>query len=82
MLKRVIGRLSVTLSVKIITGKGKNSLTELLIKELSLSVIFLRLSVKTLYERDKNLRGPPILSEEARGHFSVLPILNPVTKSP
>ena len=26
---------------------------------------------KDFYERDKNLRGPPILSEEARGYFTV-----------
>ena len=67
MLERVIGS---------VIGQNHHrewtiSLTELLVKEWSLSVIFLRLSVKTFYERDKNLRGPPILSGDARGYFTV-----------
>ena len=32
---------------------------------------FLRFSVKACYEKEQNLRGPPILNEEARGYFIV-----------
>ena len=45
-------------------------MTELLIKELSLSVIFLWLSVKAFHEKGKNLRDLPILNQEARGYFT------------
>ena len=48
----------------------ENTLTELLIKELSLSVIFLWLSVKALYDKGRNLKNLLRLSQEARGYFT------------
>ena len=39
--------------------------------ELSLSVIFLWLSVKAVYGKGKNLRDSPRLSQEAQGYFTV-----------
>ena len=39
--------------------------------ELSLSVIFLWLSVKAFYEKGKNLRDLLRLNQEARGYFTV-----------
>ena len=48
----------------------ENTLTELLIKELSLSVIFLWLLVKAFYEKGKKLRDLPRLNQEARGYFT------------
>ena len=68
VLKRAIGRFSVALSVQIITWNGKDS-DRTTYHELSLSVIFLGLSVKAFYEKDKNLRDVPRLHQEARGYF-------------
>ena len=70
VLKRVIGRLSVALSVKIITWNGKHS-DRTAYNELSLSAIFLWLSVKAFYEKGKNLTDLPRLNQEARGYFTV-----------
>ena len=58
MLKRVIGRLSVALSVKIITGNGKFS-DRTTYKGMVLIGDFPPVIGKDFFERDKNLRDPP-----------------------
>ena len=64
-----MGKLSVALSLKIITSNGNSSLIELL-KKLPLSVVLLWLSVHAFYERGNNLSDMPRLNQEVRGYFT------------
>ena len=70
VLKRVIGRLSVALSEKSSPGMEKHS-DRKTHNKLSLSVIFLWLSVKVFFEKGKNLRDLPRLNQEGRGYLTV-----------